>query len=232
MITKYTKKALSFSALFPWLLGTAFIVGLWIAIAIVYLDAGWETVSKPGAIVLGLTTLAWCFISSRYVLDRWVQVAHWNDLDQVGYGIAITSETRTPADEHEITDSARLVNRIQDAVNFWIWASSVHGKQPYPAQAIVFRALEGVTITLVDEPIRTQYGLAGGTQTGHDIRVVCPPKIAPGTCAAYVQHELAHLMLTALGVEAGAGGENHHRVMEAVGFSEAMQRIAKTEERS
>lgn len=229
MITKYQKPVLTFSDAWPWVLGTLIQLGLLAAVVATYWSAGWEALPRVGSLILGMTVFVWCVLVGRHFLDRWLRVTNWNDLPQVGYGIAFVSETRTPTEDEQLIEDGRLVNRIQDAANFWIWAANIHGKQPYTAQGVVFRALEGVTITMVDEPIRTQYGLAGGTQSGQDVRVVGPPKVGVGTFAAYVQHELAHVLLTALGVPAGVGGENHHKIMEAAGFAEEMQRIAKGE---
>lgn len=83
------------------------------------------------------------------------------------------------------------------------------------------KALNGATITVADEPINVNFiGKVMGYQEGQQLTVVFDgdrvkdlPQLLDLTA-----HEVSHLCLTALGVDPGYKGDNHHAIYKQTGF--------------
>ena len=223
MSQKYKKQVFTLSDSAPWAILLAITTSAYV----------WAIVRNQAAppvatLVTGLAVFAFWILVFRHYLDRWISVTDWNQLPQIGHGVAFDSETRAPTEEEEIIKSAKLANRLQDAINFWVWATGIHGKDMFNASRIIYRALEGATITLVDNPIPTAAsptGYARGTQMGQDIQVVGPPLATLDQFVATLQEEVSHLILGAFGKPV----ETHHRILEDIHFAAVMEEARKND---
>lgn len=204
------KQVVTFEDSWPWGLILVFITGATIK-AILYAVA--HKFDETGFLVLGLTVGTFYLLTAFRYTIRALWVIAWNNAYQTKSGIAII-----PNDV--INVPLQKVEQIcNNAAAFWgDWATRNLNLTAGAANSLIATAFSGATILCSSKVIvgGTPWwnGKFVGIQDGQNIYVVYDKKII-GTEADFLQlvkHEVSHLCLTALGVDPGSSGSNHHAI--------------------
>ena len=210
------KPYVTFQDSWPWALILAFVFGVSTK---AFLYANSHGFDKDGFLVLGIVVVTFLvLIGFRYVL-RVLAIEKWNDAYQTRLGTAVI-----PNDVVDVP--FRKVDQTCDDVAFYWkdWGVKNKGLTSNSAQLLIATAFSGATISCYSKVIEKGNewwnGKFLGIDEGQNISVVYDKKIIVDDkdFLQLVKHEVSHLCLSALGVDPGIGGANHHKIFSETGY--------------
>ena len=210
------KQFWTFTDSWPWVALLALLVGVTTK-AILY--ANTHGYDAKGFVVLAITAGVFIsLIALRYVLRKLI-IDNWNNAFQTRLGAAVI-----PNDVVDVPFRG-VDQTCDDAAFFWKdYAIKNLNLTASSAQALIATAFSGATIACSSKPIvagnKSWSGKLMGAQDGQNIAVVYDKKIVlhDSDFLQLVKHEVSHLCLSALGVDPGWMGANHHEIFAKLGY--------------